>query len=162
MDAALSTMQAADAWPAHLSWTALTAKAGSPSFQEDSSWLSSSGKLVTKWTQISTPHELDPRTPERGQDLRRIIRNSVPDSGILKSAHHNQSELQVYCSTKPVNASTHRKFRFSVSITQQCYAKERLDTQGAHCSLYRAPTRHFTLGRRHEMCNWLRTTVINL
>lgn len=71
MDAALSTMKAADAGPAHLSWTGLAAKSESTQFSSGFILAHSFGKLVTKWIQISTHQELYSST-DRGEVAARL------------------------------------------------------------------------------------------
>lgn len=96
MDPALSTMKAADARPAHLSWTGLAAKSESPQF-------SSGFILAHQLWKIGHQMNSDFNSPgavfkhqitEAGATLyshhqhyfRKITNNSVPDSAILKFA----------------------------------------------------------------------------
>ena len=95
MDPALSTMKAADARPAHLSWTGLAAKSESPQF-------SSGFILAHQLWKIGHQMNSDFNSPgavfkhqitEAGLHsshhqhyFRRITNNSVPDSTILKFA----------------------------------------------------------------------------
>lgn len=96
MGPALSTMKAADARPAHLSWTGLAAKSKSPQF-------SSGFILAHQLWKIGHQMNSDFNLPgavfkhqitEAGATLyshpqhyfRRITNNSIPDSAILKFA----------------------------------------------------------------------------
>ena len=96
MGPALSTMKAADARPAHLSWTGLAAKSKSPQF-------SSGFILAHQLWKIGPQMNSDFNLPgavfkhqitEAGATLyshpqhyfRRITNNSIPDSAILKFA----------------------------------------------------------------------------
>lgn len=99
MDGALSTMEAADAGPAHLSWTGPAAKSESPQFSSGFILAHQLWKIGHQMNSDFNPPGVvfEHQTEETGarppsshhHHFRRITDNSVPDSRILKSASYN-------------------------------------------------------------------------
>lgn len=116
MDPALSTMKAADAGPAHLSWTGLAAKSESSQF---SSGFILAHQLWKIGHQINSDFNLPGVIVKRQREeagarlysshhdyFRGSADNSVPDSGIFKFATYNQySKLSAFLEL--LSVSTH-------------------------------------------------------
>lgn len=132
MDPALSTMKAADAGPAHLSWTGLAAKSESPQFSSGFILAHQLRKIGHQINSDFNPpggifkHQIE----EGGARLylshhyfRRITKNSVPDSGIFKFASYNQySKLPAFIEL--LGVSTHiRSFASTISYESLLHAR---------------------------------------
>lgn len=116
MEPALSTMKAADAGPAHLSWTGLAAKSESPQFSSGFILAHQLRKIGHQINSDFNPpggifkHHIEEARARLYSShhycSRRITKNSVPDSGMFNFASYNQySKLPAFIEL--LSVSTH-------------------------------------------------------